>query len=100
MFEQQPVTFSEWVSNLESVVHRKVGLKLKDLPAHDFLPEFEDGMSPEEAFDECIRQKLEDLGFHLEIMDLFEEVELLAAERPCELTLDDEVELEQLLDTL
>ena len=71
------------------MVHRKVGLKLKDLPAHDFLPEFEDGMSPEEAFDECIRFELEDMGFHLEIMDLFEDAALMAAEQPPELTLDE-----------
>ena len=96
---EQPVTFSEWVNSLEAVVHRKVGLALKDLPAHDFLPEFEDGMTPEEAFDECIRQELEDLGFPLEIMDLFEEAALLAAETPCELTLEDTLEIEEALDS-
>ena len=86
---EQPVTFKEWVNSLEAVVHSKVGLKLRDLPAHDFLPEFEGGLTPEEAFDECIRQELEDLGFHLEIMDLFDEAQLLAAEQPRKLTVDE-----------
>src|SRR4051794_26071246 len=97
---KQPVTFSEWVRSLEAVVNRKGGLQLKDLPAHDFLPEFEDGLNPEEAFDECIREELEEMGFHLAIADLFEEASLMVAERPCALTLEDELELEQVLDNL
>jgi hypothetical protein len=97
---EQPVSFSEWVRSLEAVVHEKVGLGLKDLPAHDFLPEFEDGLTPEEAFDECIREELEEMGFHLAIADLFEEANLMVAERPCTLTLEEELELEQVLDNL
>jgi hypothetical protein len=36
---------------------------------------YADGLTPEECFDDQVRPELEDLGFRLEIADLFDDAE-------------------------
>ena len=64
--------FEDWLHELDRLTHRKVGLKARELPSPDYRPAYDDGFTPEEVFELSIRAELEDLGFHLEIADIFD----------------------------
>jgi hypothetical protein len=81
MDEHEQMTFKEWRAAVDTLLNRKVGLSLEDLPDQRLREAFDDGQTPEEFFDDTLRAELEDLGLRLEIMDIVEEPTLLAMDR-------------------
>ena len=81
--EQVEMQFKAWMSALNRQVTEAVGLKLTDLPELKFREAFDDGMLPEEFFDDTVREELEKLGFALELHDFIDDAafdNLMAAE--------------------
>lgn len=71
--QKQDMTFGEWKRTLDALVHGKVGLNLDDLADLNFRSAYEDGLLPEEFFDDTVRDELADLGFAIELLDLLED---------------------------
>ncbi len=75
--DKTTMTFGEWMAALDSFTRQKVGIGVADLPSQPWAAYHAKGLTPEETFDEQIRRELEDLGFHLEIADMFDEADEL-----------------------
>ncbi len=75
------MNFGEWMAALDSFTRQKVGIGVADLPSQTWAAYHAEGLTPEETFDEYIRGELEDLGFHLEIADMFDEANELGMDK-------------------
>ena len=100
MGKQNEQTFQAWVMAVDKLVIAKVGLSVHDLPDQDFRTAYDDGTTPEEFYDDNIREELQDIGFSLEIADMFDDAQekanwdLIVAATP-----EDEMSLDELLDS-
>jgi hypothetical protein len=65
MNPREPRTYAQWLVRLNVVLHRKLGLSLRDLAdlEVDTREAFTEGVTVEEFFDDVVRHELEDLGF-------------------------------------
>lgn len=70
-------TYAAWMKQLDAVTSGKAGVNLRDLPVQELHAAFAAGLTPADAFDLHLRPKLVNLGFHLEIADLFEDAQAL-----------------------
>lgn len=77
MDETKKMTFREWMGQLDNLVQQKVGLNLRDLPDQNYRAYYDEENTPADCFDFHVREELADLGFALEIEDLFSEAQEL-----------------------
>jgi hypothetical protein len=73
MKNERELAFNEWMRELDILVQTKVGLRAQDLSSSGYRTAFDDDLTPTEAFEEEVVPQLRDLGFHVEIAELFDD---------------------------
>lgn len=78
--DEKKLAYDRWMNELDTVTHRKTGLRVRDLPDQGFQAAYDVGVSPADTFKSRVRPQLEDLGFHLAIAELFDEAQSLGTD--------------------
>ena len=71
--QKQEMTYGDWKKYLDALVHGKVSLNLDDLADLNCRGAYEQGVLPEEFFDDVVRDELTDLGFAIEVLDFLDD---------------------------
>lgn len=69
----ETMSFGQWLQQLDTLTRKKADLSVHQLTSAGWRQRYDDGLTPQEAFDDYARDLLEDLGFPLEIEDAFDD---------------------------